>query len=288
MFDFKFDWRPDLDLHISTIDMQHRQLFEMGRDMEQLLRVQCIGVTDKQQLDIVCRLRDYTGYHFYAEEKLMEDTGYPNLAKHHAEHSAFTDKVMKINLPKLQKEPQKELQIIKDLVQDWIFAHLLHEDQEMAKYLLTHGVDNDGSLTPKQEQQEIQEVNDILDETYGLFICKMNATNIYLSMDQSNKGRVTVVYIKKVKDFSTLTALERNNFFEEVSKVARVIRKVFNPQALEYAFMGDVDERLHFHIVPKYKETDNWGVPFLSTLSDERLEMADYHQIAEQIREKLR
>ena len=70
MFDFKFDWEKNLNTSIESIDVQHKQLFKLGRDMEQLLQMQCIGVTDKQLLDIVCGLRDFTAYHFYAEEDM--------------------------------------------------------------------------------------------------------------------------------------------------------------------------------------------------------------------------
>ena len=45
MFDFKFDWEKNLNTSIESIDVQHKQLFKLGRDMEQLLRMQCIGVS---------------------------------------------------------------------------------------------------------------------------------------------------------------------------------------------------------------------------------------------------
>ena len=73
MFDFKFDWASNMETGYSDIDTQHKQLFKIGRDLEQLIRIQCIGVTDKQLLDIVCELRDYTGYHFYEEERMMKE-----------------------------------------------------------------------------------------------------------------------------------------------------------------------------------------------------------------------
>lgn len=69
MFDFKFDWEKNLNTSIESIDVQHKQLFKLGRDMEQLLQMQCIGVTDKQLLDIVCGLRDFTAYHFMRKRR---------------------------------------------------------------------------------------------------------------------------------------------------------------------------------------------------------------------------
>ena len=76
MFDFKFDWASNMETGYSDIDTQHKQLFKIGRDLEQLIRIQCIGVTDKQLLDVVCELRDFTGYHFYEEESMMQEMNY--------------------------------------------------------------------------------------------------------------------------------------------------------------------------------------------------------------------
>ena len=44
MFDFNFNWDDSLTLGIEKLDMQHRELFKIGRDIEQLLLIQCIGV----------------------------------------------------------------------------------------------------------------------------------------------------------------------------------------------------------------------------------------------------
>ena len=57
MFDFKFDWASNMETGYSDIDTQHKQLFKIGRDLEQLIRIQCIGVTDKQPLDLLRLLR---------------------------------------------------------------------------------------------------------------------------------------------------------------------------------------------------------------------------------------
>ena len=138
MFDFKFDWEKDLNTSIESIDVQHKQLFKLGRDMEQLLQMQCIGVTDKQLLDIVCGLRDFTAYHFYAEETIMDEMSYPKITKHKQFHKKCSDYIMQINIPKLKQEPATELRKIEEEVQSWVMDHVLNEDMEMAKaYLAT-------------------------------------------------------------------------------------------------------------------------------------------------------
>ena len=73
MFDMKFDWRPYMATGIDMIDNQHKQILRVGRDIEQLLQRHCINVTQKELLSILCDIRDFTGYHFYAEEALMDE-----------------------------------------------------------------------------------------------------------------------------------------------------------------------------------------------------------------------
>lgn len=133
MFDFVFDWRPEMNLGIEIIDEQHQRLFKTGRDIEQLLRFQCIGVNDKQLLDIVCELRDYVAYHFYEEEMIMDKSGYSNFEKHKNDHADFGRFIQNINLPNLKANPNKVLKDIKNRVQDMIFQHILIEDVTMAK-----------------------------------------------------------------------------------------------------------------------------------------------------------
>lgn len=132
MFDFEFNWQNELNTGIVSIDNQHKQLFRIGRDMEQLLRMQCIGVTDKQLLDIVCELREYVAYHTYEEEVLMAEGGYSGIEFHIEQHKDLIRYVEEINCPKLREDPNMELKAIKDRLQDWIFSHILMEDRKMA------------------------------------------------------------------------------------------------------------------------------------------------------------
>lgn len=133
MFDFKFDWNDDLSLKIKDVDEQHKELFRIGRDIEQLLMIRCIGVQPEQLLKIVGDLRDYTAYHFYEEENLMKLAQYSRLEEHVKEHSMFRSEVLHIDMPKLSKNPCKELLKIKDMIQDHVFTHMMEEDKLMAE-----------------------------------------------------------------------------------------------------------------------------------------------------------
>lgn len=140
MFDFKFDWCKEMEGGVELIDEQHQSLFRIGRDMEQLIMSGCQNASTQQLLDIVCELRDYVAYHFYAEEGLMQQYDYPNLAEHKKVHDIFKRRVLLIDPPTLGKYPEKILPKLKDDLQDFVFKHMLIEDRNLCKYLNTCGL----------------------------------------------------------------------------------------------------------------------------------------------------
>lgn len=252
MFDFKFDWAPDMETGDNDIDTQHKQLFKIGRDLEQLIRIQCIGVTDKQLLDIVCELRDYTGYHFYEEERMMQEMNYAHIAEHKKFHKKCSDYVMKLNLPKIKEEPLKQLKLIKDEVQDWIMIHVLSEDKAMIAAYQKYMKKRD-SASERDAQAE---------EKYGWFLKEYDLVKIYLYKDQTCKGHLVAVIKDTAKEMCRLPTLQRNIFFADVAKAAKILKKCYDPDAICYMDMEDVGDKLVYHIIPKYKEDGNYGVPY--------------------------
>lgn len=250
MFDFKFDWAPDMETGYSDIDTQHKQLFKIGRDLEQLIRIQCIGVTDKQLLDIVCELRDFTGYHFYEEERMMQEMSYFRMNAHKKFHKKCSDYVMKLDLPKIKEEPMMQLKLIKDEVQDWIMTHVLSEDRDMIAAYRKYLEEKDNDL-----KEEIQ-----TEEKYGRFLKEYDVVKLYLYKDQTCKGHLVAVFKEAATEMSRLSTLERNIFFADIAKAAKVLKKCYNPDAICYMDMEDMTDKLVYHIIPKYKEDGNFGV----------------------------
>lgn len=136
MFDFKFDWQDDLNTNIGRLDEQHKELFKIARNIEQLLITKCATVDSKILLDIICELREYISYSFYEEEKLMKKANYSNYEEHIKSHEELKKVILNIELSVLNEKPCEELKKIKDSVQDWIFQHMLIEDKKMAEEIL--------------------------------------------------------------------------------------------------------------------------------------------------------
>lgn len=138
MLDFKFDWCAEMEIGNSLIDTQHKQLFRLGRDIEQLVMCQCIGVTTKQLLDIVLEIREFVAYHFYQEEELMKEYNYPKYQAHKKKHDEATQYILNIDCKKLGEQPYEMLRIHRNALQDWIFSHILVEDKDLGNYINTH------------------------------------------------------------------------------------------------------------------------------------------------------
>ena len=130
MFDFKFDWDDSLNLGIPLIDEQHKELFRIGRRIEQELLTGCINSDEKQLLELLCEIREYVTYHFYGEEEYLKESRPHLLEKHKSEHDKFLSWVNSISCKELVEKPQKSLREMKEALKKWLFEHILVEDRQ--------------------------------------------------------------------------------------------------------------------------------------------------------------
>lgn len=61
---------------------------------------------------------------------------------------------------------------------------------------------------------------------FGIKICELETSKVYLFKEQSHPGRCIVAHKKHVGDMNELTAEERAAYFEDVARVARAIIKL--------------------------------------------------------------
>lgn len=123
---------------------------------------------------------------------------------------------------------------------------------------------------------------------YGIKICELNATKLYLFKEQSHKGRVIVASKLHVSEITALTAEERSAFFADVDKVARALHKAFAPDKVNYGAYGDTGHHLHFHLVPKYRDDAfEWGGVFAMNPKRKFLSPGEYDALVADIKSAL-
>ena len=80
---------------ITFVDDEHRRLFEIISDTNDLILDQLLHDKYDEIMRLLAELKDYTEFHFSEEEALMERIHYPELPSQQRAHAAFVDRLVK-------------------------------------------------------------------------------------------------------------------------------------------------------------------------------------------------
>ena len=113
-------------------------------------------------------------------------------------------------------------------------------------------------------------------------------SDLYLLKDQFYRGRCVLALKDHKREVFEMTDDERNCFFSELAKVTKAIDSIYKPDKINYAVFGDEVSHFHFHLVPKYKDFDNWGRPFCGKKMEKiYLSTEDFNEAIEKLRSEL-
>mgnify|MGYP001341887990 FL=1 len=124
-------------------------------------------------------------------------------------------------------------------------------------------------------------------DAFGIKICELESSKVYLFKEQSHLGRVIVAHKKHVSELVELSQEELHLYFDEVAKVANVLHKLFQSEKVNYGAYGDTGHHLHFHLVPKYKDGYEWGGVFAMNPGEKYLTEQEYAELVEKIKNEL-
>ena len=120
---------------------------------------------------------------------------------------------------------------------------------------------------------------------FGIKICELPASKVYLFKEQSHRGRVIVASKLHVSEITALTDEERAAFFTDVDRVAKAVHRLYAPTKVNYGAYGDTGHHLHFHLVPKYADDAfEWGGVFAMNPKRTYLEPAEYDRMVEELK----
>lgn len=129
-------WNDNLSVGIATIDGQHKSLIEVLNDFGDAV---IAGQSSDRMSKTLKSLTDYTVFHFQAEEKLMQQYGYPDLAEHKKEHEEFILKVNDLNAKFSQGNLSLSMSVLNFLL-DWVKNHIRQTDKKYTDFFKRHGV----------------------------------------------------------------------------------------------------------------------------------------------------
>ncbi|ABW17968.1 bacteriohemerythrin [Alkaliphilus oremlandii] len=128
-----FWWSSELETGITSIDEQHRTIFNRAGDFLSL-----DSSTDLQEIHrAFVFLMDYCINHFTEEEQIMMDADYESLEGHRAQHNHLVDRLYELGNEIKDTGINEELiDQFKFLVIEWLVNHINESDKHLAKFLL--------------------------------------------------------------------------------------------------------------------------------------------------------
>ena len=102
------------------------------------------------------------------------------------------------------------------------------------------------------------------------FVKEMETGYVVIGDFQFYKGYTLFLCKEHVKELHQLTKDFRRKFLNEMSIVAEVVFKAFNPKKLNYELLGNTDFHLHWHIFPRHFDDPDPNNPIWVTSKNVR------------------
>ena len=135
-----FAWKDAFSSKIQEFDNQHKRLFELGNHLFFLVKNEAHEDNYDEIMKSLQDLKEYTVYHFKAEEKLMEQYHYPKLISHKIEHETFIRDLQELLKKDVDANQVKVSLDIIQFVANWIENHILKSDSQYGEFLKSNGV----------------------------------------------------------------------------------------------------------------------------------------------------
>ena len=140
-------WRDEYSIGDTELDGHHKQLIRYIHVLEDPATRRGDGDFIAMMVD---GLADYAGYHFAAEERRMEASGYPQLEKHRREHADFAKDVAIFRRAFGEGSPRLEKALL-GYLKDWLLTHILTSDHVMGQWLAEHPVASEDADRPDRQ-----------------------------------------------------------------------------------------------------------------------------------------
>lgn len=123
----------DCLIGVENLDNEHRELFRIINDVEQLLGNELRADKYDDMVELLKELRDYASYHFHHEEKYMEKIGHPELKLQQAQHLEFVTKMDELYAAVDSRDQNAMLEDMFKYLVTWLYRHIIGSDIMIGK-----------------------------------------------------------------------------------------------------------------------------------------------------------
>lgn len=129
-------WNHTCAVGVHALDDQHGILMDTMNELQQAVTR---GSGREMVSEIMDRLIEFSRMHFWSEEQLMEQTGFPELAAHRAEHHRILAEMLQ-TAHRVQYGDGVKIQPLLSLLRDTYIGHIEGADQEYGPWMNERGV----------------------------------------------------------------------------------------------------------------------------------------------------
>lgn len=129
-------WSPLFSVKIKKFDDQHMKLVDMVNQLHDAMKA---GQGNAVLGTVLQSLIAYTATHFKDEEQMMQAHGYPDLARHKAEHEKLVKQVLDLQ-QKFQSGASVLTMTVMSFLKDWLMTHIQGEDKKYGVFLNGKGI----------------------------------------------------------------------------------------------------------------------------------------------------
>ncbi|MGD2034404.1 MAG: bacteriohemerythrin [Bacteroidales bacterium] len=125
MAEIYMKWEPAFNLGIPEIDAQHRKIIDLINDLNKAL---VEDKTNQKIGKILDEMSEYAKVHFKTEERYFEESDFPLMKEHKAQHEYFINKIITLR-ENFDDNLSVTFRLMKFL-RNWWTNHILDADRE--------------------------------------------------------------------------------------------------------------------------------------------------------------
>jgi len=128
----RIEWSEELGVGDALIDEEHKGLLKVYNKLVDILEKK---ESDRQVVEVLSELTNYSLLHFKDEEEWMRKIDYPDFEEHQREHKDFIYQIALFNLS-FSSEDKDIVEHVSFFLREWIINHLVITDRKIAEYKL--------------------------------------------------------------------------------------------------------------------------------------------------------
>lgn len=127
----RMEWSSLYRIEVPELDSQHKKLFDLINDLMDGIE----GNSREEATRVaLAALLQYTGEHFAAEERVMQDAGYPGYDRQKAEHVKFVKKMTEL-AARVGTDFDAASEELMVYTMGWLQTHILDMDAQIGIFI---------------------------------------------------------------------------------------------------------------------------------------------------------